>query len=944
MSSSDSDKSKSNPGNDPRLKAFLRQARAVIAAERGLNPRSHLKLQSLAQNLKLPDELFRTAIDELKNAQKPTEVAHWERAFVDFLDREFSKLPDQIVSVRMEDRAVDLASKKYQLPEVRARQLVAQRAEVMGLGRITPQEAKQYVKQLIIERIGEQTSLTDEIRQQLYETGSTWGLQRSEVDELVLDQLIRNRGMGRSQAGAWLLLFLIVAAAVGYAGYRFSWLEKIEQLLVNQSEVEVPVDPIVGLEPEPTPKRVEWWSEDFQAEIELLQENQPQLRSAISKIADPDPVERVLGFQNLIDVIIQSDDFQKTGQWEPWFCELFYLEPDLVTVNACLDYLGECLQPATAADRINFARLQAAYHANRLFNQLVLFDVVPNDGSLEDRQKYVLEKQSTVLGSTVSKNVDADALQRETESAVALAQWNDVVQNCWSRPARCAIVVQPLYELTKDKLDETLLNQFRTRALESILDVDQSRWKDLKLAIAQAIGAADDIRVNNWIRFYQAVDDRDFSDFLGELLIKKTGVSPINNRPAEIKQALSEVRLGYQNLIFQPILQRNQAVEKYSLQVQQAANRQPVDHQPESIAQVAFAANLSLAMANAARGDGQDFAEIDDRLKDGTPVLSEVVPLGDDPEVEPGPATTTPSASENRQKTELVTKLAEYKAMSSASRQTAMEQLGRLAARFEQISYAEAVVIADYMLSSMPLNEWLNVEKNITTLRKWPNLALAIADRLPDSNADLDQALTIYRLMFDDEITVPGESEWKSEIAKQMVLATLKSLQWTATNDFSNNQLEWRRLQIFLSRIHEARYESIRIYLGTQSPAEVANSSFSNNSNWVLRSLELLMNDRKTGRNEEEQIRRLLTELQASKNELEQTILANQLLFEFVAERMIREFPDRKMDIENVRDALHTAAAGAETAGQRLLASELALLQLWDILRSENIKQLYHRI
>ena len=306
MSNPDSDKSKSNPGNDPRLRAFLRQARAVIAAERGLNPRSHLKLQSLAQSLKLPDELFRTALDELKNAQKPTEVAHWERAFVDFLDRELNQLPDHIVSIRMETRAVDLATRKYQLSDVRARQLITQRAEALGLERIAPREAKHYVRQLIVDRIGDSASLPDEIREQFYQTGETWGLERSDVDELVLDQLVRNRGIGRSRAGAWLLLFLITVGAVGYAGYKFSWLEKLEKLIVNQTAIVVPEDPIGSLVP--APRRVDWWSEDFQAEIELLKEDQPDLRFAISKIAESDPGERIMGFRNLIDLIIRSED------------------------------------------------------------------------------------------------------------------------------------------------------------------------------------------------------------------------------------------------------------------------------------------------------------------------------------------------------------------------------------------------------------------------------------------------------------------------------------------------------------------------------------------------------------------------------------------------------------------------------------------------------------
>ncbi len=421
--------------------------------------------------------------------------------------------------------------------------------------------------------------------------------------------------------------------------------------------------------------------------------------------------------------------------------------------------------------------MQSAYRANSLFSQLALFKLALDDESSVDRQKNVLKKQSAILGLTIASPAEAVALRRDTESALALEQWNVVLQNCWSTPARCAILIQPLYDLTRDKLDRSLLNQFRMRAIEAILDVDPSRWQDLTSPIAEAIEVADEIRVNNWIRRYLAADNGEFGDFLGQLLVKKTGVSPAINRPAEIRQLLSQFRLSYQNRIFQPILDRNQAVEKNSHLVQQAVTLRSIDAQPGLIAKISFAANVSLAMANAAGRGGEGFAEVDDLLDDGIPVLTQLVPLGVDPEMERGPATTTPSASENRQKAELVAKLSEFRQLPSASRKTAIEQLGRLAVRFEQISYAEAAVIADYVLSSMPLDEWLNLEKNLATLRKWPNLALAIADRLPDSNTDLDQALTIYRLMFDDEITLPSASDWKTEIASRIFSSTLETLQ-----------------------------------------------------------------------------------------------------------------------------------------------------------------------
>ena len=396
------------------------------------------------------------------------------------------------------------------------------------------------------------------------------------------------------------------------------WTTKLGNSFINRdipggSEIVVSADPVVDPDPPPSSLRVAWWSEEFQAEVELRKEKQPDLRIALSKLAQPEAGQRIIGFQNLIDLIMNSND-SKTRQWEELFFELFILEPDLLTTNTTLDYLGRWLSPGSTEGLVSLNRLQSAYYANRLFTQLAFFEPATPHKNLMKRRTDALAKQSATLGMTITNGNDADARGRETESAVASEQWNYVVQNCWSAPARCAIVIQPLYELTKDKLDRTLLNQFRIRAIESILDVDQSRWKDLTEAIAQAIEVADEIRVNNWIRYFQTVEDREFGDFLGQLLIKKTGISPATNRLSEIKRLLSEVRMSYQNRLFQPILERNQRVEKYSSQAQQATKLHPTDVQPEVIARIAFAANVSLAMANAAQRDDQLFDDVDELL------------------------------------------------------------------------------------------------------------------------------------------------------------------------------------------------------------------------------------------------------------------------------------------------------------------------------------------
>jgi hypothetical protein len=165
------------------LKAFLRQAVAIIAAERGLNTQSRLKLESLAKHQKLPDDLFAEAIRQLQGDEASiSKLNRYEQEFVKYLAGEFKKVRSGIISLRMEQNAIELADKKYQIPPIRAEWLIDQQAKLASIGRLSRGEAEEYAAQFIAERIGDRHALEPELRHEIYERGHKLGLTRDRVD------------------------------------------------------------------------------------------------------------------------------------------------------------------------------------------------------------------------------------------------------------------------------------------------------------------------------------------------------------------------------------------------------------------------------------------------------------------------------------------------------------------------------------------------------------------------------------------------------------------------------------------------------------------------------------------------------------------------------------------------------------------------------------------
>ena len=67
---------KSGKSPDPYVRAFLRRAVAIVAAERGFNESSQAKLQKLATQLGISDRAFRKAVDKLKKTGRSLSLIH----------------------------------------------------------------------------------------------------------------------------------------------------------------------------------------------------------------------------------------------------------------------------------------------------------------------------------------------------------------------------------------------------------------------------------------------------------------------------------------------------------------------------------------------------------------------------------------------------------------------------------------------------------------------------------------------------------------------------------------------------------------------------------------------------------------------------------------------------------------------------------------------------
>ena len=204
----------------------MRKAAAIIAAEKGLNADSHAKIRTLADREKLPDDLFTEALTLLQDSNAKSNLSHYEKAFIKFLDCEFEKIPGDIISPRLEKEAVKHAKQKYEIGETRAQQLIVNRAQVARMELISPQEAVVFADRSIVDQIGDATKIDIPLRDQLFKFGDAWGLSESQVATTVVRQTSKNRAARRRQLLRPILVGLMLVfalAGMGYWAYSSGW-------------------------------------------------------------------------------------------------------------------------------------------------------------------------------------------------------------------------------------------------------------------------------------------------------------------------------------------------------------------------------------------------------------------------------------------------------------------------------------------------------------------------------------------------------------------------------------------------------------------------------------------------------------------------------------------------------------------------------------------------
>jgi len=914
------------------LKSFLRQAGAIISAEKGLNSISRVKLQSLANRLKLPQSLFDEALDRLQSSPAAaTDLSHYEKGFIKFLDSEFKKLAGDVLSLGMEKKAIDLANRKYEINNARAEQLIQAQSEAAGISRISPAEAALFAEQTIVDQIGDRTALDDDMQFKLHKIGEKWGLASADIDRLISRQLTNNRSQQSRGREKIAILMLAVAVVLGglWGAYAMGMFTARGKNTIAPGPVSPTETSVVGNS---------WFTPSTLDQVKALSKSNAQLKSCFEGIQSVDALKRRQAYRQLVRGSCEFDSPDQP-QINAVIGQLFFQEPENDSAWEITESIRTLLSPTPAGKTILRRKLESDYRANRLLGELFLSQPKTETVLESDLASRILALEECIrseVGIPIDKDLSLEQYLAVSEEAIATDQWNRLIQSSWSSPGSAALVVESLYRLTQSKLGLETLEAYRDELLLSIMDTDESHWRELREPISQSLETCDEIRLAAWISVYSSAVDESLQDTLGPLLLKRIDIQPKSQRRKDVVAAIEEYGRQYRYRVLRPVINRNELINKHYVNMMDQDNSAPI--LPDRIAQMALAVNVELAFCaaieNVTHIDDSSFLEFDRLIAEPEPRLRELISLpidrrGSKPT---GPASAT--ASDERRKSASLQRLSDLGPDSSGRRILALRQLERVAHRFERISYSDAKVLADYFLADLGVEELLENESRIESFSHWPNLALAIADKLPEKDIQIDRALTLTRLLLGREFKPNRNSDWKKDLGLDVLTAVAYDIENQIDLDPNNIKSNWIRLELYLNDNYRQRQA---IVLNQGVAGNAYDTPFQATIDLVDRLARL--SPRQSSNRSLEQATSLVR--QSPLNEIEKAVFANQLLIQLLATDLADS--EKSTDVPTILSALQDSFRKTDLPGGQLYATERTLFELMDLKRKSLVDQLLKR-
>jgi len=808
------------------MESFLLQAAPILSAERGINAKSRVLLGAVARDLGISDEEFEDALKSLQygaSSQNRTADPSTD-AYHRYLHARLEKFQG-ILTLNLQNKAVQVAEDKFQLSEQAARETVADVARELNIKRVTQSDAERQVQGIIKQKVGDSAWIDDDTTERLRAAGRQWGLNTLEIDGLIRKHMVHNRESQRHEhrfvaAAAWATGAVLVVV-LGL----FVWAFVIRPITEGESaavedrgtrEESSATSHSTDVAP-PTPPKLDepadWWDSQLTRAQLNVRRTIPEYDEVFAGVASPDPEKRGEAYSAMVNTISElwGEDRETDRQTlQEIIAKSYAEEPSDEAAAQLREALLELTMPrpeelpnsADVYKQANWAVRTSTVAMNRV-----------------DISEERAESLAGSLGRRVGTSIDREAPRLEVIKKALAAVAAHVYQSLSTlgpaAPVRALELQQAYVAEVAEYLSPDVLDKLRTDFLVAVLPYAGQQWRDFRMLIEECIDSPNPINVLKVLEVYEHSDDETLQSFVGSrlLLRAKAGVesADVANVSAAVRKSLGVAAPP----VVATAADRWEKLEPMTQPLLDKPPASPADQTRllEETIQLAWLATLTGALAQQEPG----FPMFDQMIDEGRPSLAAI---DEEMERESAPETPRRFSGDARRLPDVVRNrltgyfddLARFEKIGLIKRQNAIRGLaGEDGARLRQIKPVQGEYVARYLLADKSAGEQAVAAKAAAAVCRWYYVRLALADMIEASPLPDEFVAEIATEALGRPVS-PTAVNWRAATRKMLLHDVLLELRAsTGLTDDSPDQSKLDVAAEALHRLYKQRARQLRI-------------------------------------------------------------------------------------------------------------------------------------
>ncbi|MDG2470374.1 MAG: hypothetical protein P8M80_13925, partial [Pirellulaceae bacterium] len=765
---------------DPLLESLLAKARPVIASERGLNTRSRVKIQSIGKKMNLPAAVIDQAMQLLHGLPpiQGNEDSPYELSFTKVMQEKISGIPGGILTTRIEDKAVSIGQRKYELSEVQARKIIRRVAEEVGVPRVTLNEAERHIEQEIADMIGEQTYLVGDVKKRLVKNGRRLGVSEDQIQAMIRRHLQFNFQQVKNEQKLTDRLWIIAGCIVaGTAVALFVFYQIHQARQEEQSTREDSSHPASKLATPGTTEDFvqspEWWTDSLKV---LLQKTRLKVKGFVTlheRMKSKDAGQRRKAYRDLFSLDEgQVNPAAIQGRLTQVMPLIYQLEPDIDAALGILDGVQACCVFPAGKIPLSPHFFVKAFWAVEVLNDSL------EGGTLTDQKLDALqERVKEISGRTFDLYLSQLPRFEKVQRALSEKYLEELIDIGPSFPEHSPALYGKLEELIRGQLNDDQLQEYRYRFLVAFLRFEPGRWDQAAALLEAAIDEATVSQLSFFIDLMDSSDVQALQFFLQEHLENRAG---FGGEFSTVDESVERLR-NYFDLSAESDLP---VVTAHGPRIGQLIKEFTVRclAQDENIGKPQLAqlwAEATYLTTLIAIADSADPEMIDRMLLAGFPDLNsadyfsalvgvENFSAGTDELNNGRPESGSSDDRFQRQKLHSVlTQLKQFRILTPEKRLACLAVVRNVSPRVNRLSVEDATILARYLISRKSSQERSAVLETVPNLQHLPRLLIALADLLLVDSFPQSTTLDVVSLLLNEDVVMQGEN-WQIELSQYL--------------------------------------------------------------------------------------------------------------------------------------------------------------------------------